>query len=367
MTLRRRCRNMLHTMRSDTLKSPSQRGLDDAIAAGSNLLIQGDNLKALEYLSETLTDKIDLIYIDPPFATRNTFRSSESRSSTVSASRDGAVAYSDVFTLEEYLNFLEPRVAASRCLLSDIGSLYIHTDVKVGHYVKVMMDNVFGRENFRNEITRIKCNPKNFHRRSYGNIKDTILFYTKSDRYIWNNPKIRQSRETILRRYNKVDEQGRHYTTTPLHAPGETLNGATGGEWRGMMPPRGRHWRYPPHELEALDQSGLIEWSSTGNPRKIMYADDAMSEGIKMQDVWEFKDPQSPEYPTQKNLEMLETIVVASSDQSSIVLDFFCGSGTTLRAADGLGRRWIGVDDSETAITVANRRLMNTDHRCISI
>ena len=320
-------------------------------------LIHGDNLDVLERFSDDLADAIDLIYIDPPFATSNEFRAGKSAGSTMSAPKDWEIAYSDTFTLDAYLAFLKPRIAAARDTLSDVGSFYIHTDTKVGHYVKVLMDEIFGRENFRNEITRIKCNPKNFQRKGYGNIKDTILFYTKGSDYIWNEPRETPGMEAIFKRYNKVLPDGRRYTTTPLHAPGETQNGATGQEWRGMLPPAGRHWRYPPAVLEQLDSDGLIEWSPTGNPRKMMFADDAIAAGVKMQDVWTFKDPQRATYPTEKNLELLETIVGASSDPGSIVMDFFCGSGTTLVAAHKLGRNFIGVDQSDTAIRASARRL----------
>ena len=328
----------------------------------TNRLILGDNLTALEQMFEGYYGVFDLVYIDPPFATNNTFRASSSRSATISSAWDAEVAYADVFDLEEYIEFLRIRVAMARELMSSEGSFYIHTDAKVGHYVKVMMDTVFGRDHFRNEITRIKSNPKNFSRRAYGNIKDTILFYTKGDNYIWNEPRVLQPADVINRRYSKVDASGRRYTTTPLHAPGETRDGATGGVWRGMYPPPGRHWRYPPSKLEDLDAAGLVEWSPTGNPRKILYADEAVTNGVKMQDVWEFKDPQVPTYPTQKNLEMLEKIVATSSVSGSPVLDFFCGSGTTLRAASNLGRSWVGIDQSEVAIRTARMALQDVEY-----
>jgi adenine-specific DNA-methyltransferase len=155
--------------------------------------------------------------------------------------------------------------------------------------------------------------------------------------------------------FKKHDKNGRAYTTIPLHAPGETKNGVTSQEFKGLKPPKGRHWRCAPEELEALDKAGLIEWSPTGNPRKIMYADE--KDGKKLQDIWEFKDYQYPVYPTEKNLDMLKTIIQASSHERSIVLDFFCGSGTTLVAAQELNRKWIGVDKSAQAIKVAKSRL----------
>ena len=327
-----------------------------------NRLILGDNLTVLEGMSTDGHGLFDLVYIDPPFATNNVFRANATRAATISSASDADLAYSDVFDLETYIRFLECRVVLARELMSTEGSFYIHTDTKIGHYVKVMMDRVFGRGNFRNEITRIKSNPKNFDRRAYGNIKDTVLFYTKGGSYIWNEPRVLQSAEVINQRYNKVDADGRRYTTTPLHAPGETKDGATGERWQGMEPPAGRHWRYPPAELDALDAAGLIEWSSTGNPRKVIFADEVSANGVKMQDVWEFKDPQVPTYPTEKNLAMLEKIVATSSAEGSSVLDFFCGSGTTMRAAANLGRRWVGVDQSPVAIEAAHARLSDLEY-----
>ena len=143
---------------------------------------------------------------------------------------------------------------------------------------------------------------------------------------------------------------------TPLfHSPGETQNGATGQEWRGIKPPKGRHWRSEPKILEQLDKDGLVEWSSTGVPRKKIYVDE--KKGKKKQDIWEYKDPQYPIYPTEKNLEMLKSIIAASSNPGDLVLDYFCGSGATLQAAQELGRIWIGIDGSEKAIKITRERL----------
>lgn len=122
-----------------------------------------------------------------------------------------------------------------------------------------------------------------------------------------------------------------------------------------MAPPAGRHWRSAPGVLEELDKQGLIEWSRNGVPRKRMYLDE--SAGKKLQDVWEFKDPQYPNYPTEKNLDMLKMIVKSSSNEGDLVLDCFAGSGTTLVAAQSLKRNWIGVDQSQAAIEVVKERL----------
>ena len=126
-----------------------------------------------------------------------------------------------------------------------------------------------------------------------------------------------------------------------------------------MYPPKGRHWRCSVEELEELDNKGLIEWSSKGNPRKINYADEHLKK--KAQDIWDFKDPNYPIYPTEKNLDMLKFIIEASSDKNSIVMDCFCGSGSTLYAASLCDRRWIGVDQSDLAIETVKSRFPQSD------
>jgi adenine-specific DNA-methyltransferase len=344
--------HILHATRSARISSGSI-----SLEGKRKMLIRGDNLSVMQSLvcEHGLRGEVDLVYIDPPFATNTVFRHSDERTAHISSSESDAVAYSDTLLGAEYLEFIRERLIFLRELMSERASIYLHIDGKIGHYIKLIMDEVFGIQNFRNDITRIKCNPKNFSRRAYGNIKDLILFYTKSDEYIWNEPKHPRAADEIKRLFKMVDVNGRHYTTNPLHAPGETRNGETGRMWKGMLPPKGRHWRYDPKVLDELDVKGLIAWSATGNPRKIVYADEMPFK--QLQDIWEFKDPPRPSYPTEKNLEMLRTIVATSSSEDSIVLDCFSGSGTTLVAADQLNRSWIGIDSSEVAIKTALGRL----------
>ena len=325
-----------------------------------NLIIKGDNIKGLEYLlnERGLKGRIDLVYIDPPFATNGHFTITDERASTISSSRKGDVAYSDRLTGKQFIEFLRDRLLLLKELLSDEGSIYLHIDYKVGHYVKVMMDEVFGMNNFRNDITRIKCNPKNFQRTGYGNIKDLILFYSKSSKPIWNEPKEPYTPEDLVRLFPKV-KKGRRYTTVPIHAPGETKNGESSKAFKGLSPPKGRHWRTNVQTLEKWDEVGLIEWSSRGNPRKIIFADEQI--GKRVQDIWEYKDPQSPTYPTEKNPDLLDRIIKTSSNPESMVLDCFCGSGTTLKSAHLLNRRWIGIDQSEQAIKATIRKLSAVD------
>ena len=322
-----------------------------------NKLIHADNLSALKTLLDDYSGKVDLIYIDPPFATNGHFKISDDRANTISSSNGDAIAYSDTLIGADFLEFLRERLIFLRELLSERGSIYIHIDYKIGHYVKLIMDEIFGRDMFRNDITRIKCNPKNFHRKAYGNIKDLILFYSKAESPIWNDPRIPFTEEDKERLFKKLDKGGRQYTTIPLHAPGETSNGNTSKEWKGMKPPKGRHWRTDPAILEEWDNQELIEWSANGIPRKKIFLDER--DGKKMQDIWEFKDPQYPQYPTEKNLDLLKLIVEASSNEGDLVLDCFAGSGTTLVAAQSLNRNWIGIDKSEPAIRVIQKRLNN--------
>ncbi|HHT21991.1 MAG TPA: site-specific DNA-methyltransferase [Bacteroidales bacterium] len=322
-----------------------------------NLLIKSDNIIGLNYLlnERDLKGKIDLVYIDPPFATGGNFTITDGRASTISNSRSGDIAYSDKLVGDDFLDFIKQRLFLLKELMSDQGSIYLHIDYKIGHYIKIVMDEVFGIENFRNDITRIKCNPKNFNRLGYGNIKDLILFYTKSSNPIWNEPREKYTEKDFEKLFPKTNKQGRRYTTVPIHAPGETENGKSNQAFKGILPPTGRHWRTDVETLEQWDKDGLIEWSSTGNPRKIIFADER--EGKRVQDIWEYKDPQYPIYPTEKNSDMLDLIVQTSSDENSIVLDCFCGSGTTLKSAQINGRKWIGIDESEHAIKATTDKL----------
>lgn len=301
-----------------------------------NMFIFGDNLLVLKELLFTHRNKVDLIYIDPPFGTGQDFNSVEN-----------IKAYSDKLVDSVFLEFLRKRLILLRELLSEKGSIYLHIDKKIGHYVKIIMDEIFGYDNFINDITRIKCNPKNFARNAYGNYSDMILFYAKNrDNNIWNEvtePMLEEKRKEL---FPKKHPKFGYYTTNPIHAPGKTIDGDTGKEWKGIMPPKGRHWRYNRDVLTELDNQGLIEWSEKGNPRKIVLASE--HKGFKVQDVWEFKDKglSYVDYPTQKNHDLLERIILNSSNKNSIVLDCFAGSGSTLKIANKLNRKWIGIDNS---------------------
>jgi adenine-specific DNA-methyltransferase len=323
-------------------------------ALNENKYIFGDNYYVLKKLLETHRSRIDLIYIDPPFGTGQDFNSI-----------DENTAYSDKIVDSEFLEFLRKRLFILRELMSEKGSIYLHIDKKIGHYVKIIMDEVFGYNNYINDITRIKCNPKNFARNAYGNYSDMILYYAKNrDKQIWNELREPMSEEKRKELFPKKHPKLGYYTTNPIHAPGKTIDGDTGMEWKGILPPKGRHWRYSREVLTQLDNNGLIEWSSTGNPRKIVLATE--HSGFKIQDVWEFKDKglSFVEYPTQKNDDLLERIILNSSNEDSIVLDCFCGSGSTLKAANKLHRKWIGVDNSTHSLDVVRKTFKRERIQC---
>lgn len=338
--------------RQEVLALPAEsHGLID-IGGGGNRLYEGDNLGILLYLlrDADVCAQARCVYIDPPYATSMAF-----------VDRQVNHAYADTLIGARYIECIRRRLIVLRELMADDGSIFVHLDQNMIFEMKLVMDEVFGRENFRNLITRKKCNTKNYTRRKFGNVSDHILFYTKTDRYVWHRPYDAWTEDRILEEYPYVDEaSGRRYKRVPLHAPG-TRQGATGRPWRGKSPPPGKHWQYPPARLDELDDAGQIYWSRNGNPRRKVFFE--RDKGIPAQDIWvNFKDPHNQNvkitgYPTEKNYELLKRIVSATSNPGDWVLDCFCGSGTTLEAAAELGRRFIGIDQSRPAIEATIRRL----------
>ncbi|WP_064609235.1 site-specific DNA-methyltransferase [Streptobacillus moniliformis] len=329
-----------------------------SISKGSEkgIYINADNFDAMIMLLDNFENSVDLVYIDPPFNTNSDFYYNEDKTSTISSSKNDSLAYSDKMNLNEYLEFIRERLILIKKLLSDRGTIYFHIDCKVGPYIKLILDEIFGIKNFVNDISRVKSNPKNFKRKAFGNEKDVIYIYSKKNQNnIFNNVTIALSEEEILKKFPKIDKNGRRYNTVPCHAPGETKNGETGGKWKGVFPPKGRHWRYSPKELEKLDENGLIEWSKNGVPRIKNFSDE--HKGKKIQDIWSnFKDPQNPIYPTEKNLDMLSMIAQQSSNEDSIIMDCFCGSSSFLLARINKKRYVIGIDKSDVSKEVLLKR-----------
>lgn len=318
--------------------------------SGDNMLFFGDNFNVLlSLMNNGYKGKVKLIYIDPPFATSSSF-----------INRKLEVAYNDKLCGGEYVEFLRERLIIMRELLVYDGSIYLHLDSKMAFTMKIIMDELFGEANCRAFITRKKCSTKNHTKNTFGNISDYIMFYSKSSTYTWNRPFAPWEMDKMIEEYPCIDEKsGRRYKKVPVHAPG-VRNGETGKEWRGKMPPIGKHWQFTPDKLDALDAAGEIYWSSNGNPRRKVFFDP--SKGIPLQDIWlNYRDSinqsqKTTGYPTEKNFDMLKMIVCASSNSGDIVLDCFAGSGTTLGAAFDCGRKWIGADNSIESIKAILKR-----------
>ena len=310
-------------------------------------MVLSDNFYALHSLVDQGL-KATLVYLDPPFCTGMEFQS-----------RRLQHAYTDKLGEAAYTEFMRRRLVLLREVLTDDGSIYLHIGHQMVGHLKTLMDEVFGRRGFRNLIIRRKCSSKNFTSRQYANIHDYILFYTRSRNYKWNQPGEKPDDAWIDREYPKVDSRGR-YKLVPVHAPG-TRRGETGKPWRGKDPPPGKHWQYPPSKLDELDDRGEIHWSRNGNPRRKVYLEPGKL--VALTDYWsKFRDAHHQSvcitgYPTEKNLEMLKVIISASSDPGDLVIDPFCGSGTTLEAAHAGRRKWVGIDESFAALKATLSRL----------
>jgi DNA modification methylase len=329
----------------------------------ANKLVVGDNLQVLKTLLEMKnrgelknadgSNGARLCYIDPPFATRQEFQGAR-----------GQRAYRDRIAGAEFVEFLRRRLVFIRELLSEDGGLYVHLDTRKAHYIKVLLDEIFGEHNFRAEIVwqRTSAHPS---AGNYGRIHETILFYSRSTLYKWNVQHQPYDDYYLDQFYTHYDADGRRWRRSDLTAP-EIRRGDSGRPWRGIDPSKkGRHWGVPRAELDRLDADGRIHWpeKADGVPQLKRYADE--QPGVTLQDIWTDIKPMhnlSAErvgYPTQKPLELLERIIQASTDDGDLVLDCFSGSGTTAVAAEKLGRRWIANDAGKFAIYLTQRRLLS--------
>lgn len=338
-----------------------------------NRLIWGDKKYVLPSLLPEFAGKVNLIYIDPPFNVGADFSFTATipdnpetdDDETTSFVKEPSVietkAYRDTWGrgLDSYLQWFYETVVLLRELLAEDGSIYVHLDDHVSHYAKAIMDEVFGQQSFRNEIIREKTNPKNYTRTGFGNIHDVVFFYSKSDQFTWNKPYSERDEAKIVADFPLLQEDGRRYKTAPLHAPGIRY-GQSGEPWRKLSPPLGNHWRYIHATLDQLDKEKRIEWSSTGNPREKIYADE--SSGLFLQDIWLGVKDKKEEYPSAKNPELIERVIRASSNEHDLVLDCFAGSGTTAAVAEKLNRRWITADLGRFAIHTTRKRLLSIDN-----
>lgn len=320
----------------------------------TNMLYCGDNLEWLRHLPD---ESVDLIYLDPPFFSNRNYEviwGDEAEMRSFEDRWEGGIHH--------YIEWMEERVVEMHRILGTTGSLYVHCDWHGSRYLGVMLDGVFGIENFRNEIVWKRSHAHNSANR-YGANHDTILFYGKTNEVTWNRVYQAYEREYIAKHYRHVDGRGRRYKHENPTGAGVS-RGVTGQPWRGVDPTaKGRHWAKTPEELDRLDAEGLIHWPKKKGawPYIKLYLDDM--KGIPAQDTWTDIGPinmvaaERLGYPTQKPIALLERIIRASSNPGDVVLDPFCGCGTTVAAAHILSRRWIGIDISPTAVNVMKHRL----------
>ena len=334
-----------------------------------NMLVWGDNKLVMASLLKEFKGRIDLIYIDPPFDvgadfTMNLTIGDENESFEKDQSALEMVAYRDTWGrgADSYLQMLYDRLVVVRDLLAEHGSLYVHLGPGVSHLVKLLLDDIFAREGFRNEIIWKRQSAHSDSGRC-GSVHDIILFYTKSDKWTWNEVLTSPSPDYIDGFFDQVEkETGRRYARGDLSAGG--LSG--GGyyyEFRGVT----HNWRCPKNTMERHDAEGRLHWPKKGVPRLKRYLDEF--EGVPLQDVWldikviHNQSKERVDYATQKPESLLERIIKASSNEGDLVADFFCGSGTTGAVAERLGRRWIMADLGRFAIHTSRKRLIELQRK----
>ncbi len=351
-----------------------------------NKLYFGDNLVVLR--EHITSESVDLIYLDPPFNSNKNYNilfnspKGQKSEAQITAFEDtwhwGDEAegeYTEILhqpntnvaemiqsfrrflansDMMAYLTMMTIRLLELHRILKPTGSLYLHCDPTASHYLKVMMDMVFGAENYRNEITWKRTSAHNDPGR-YGANKDIILFYTKSNNWTWN-PQYTEHSEEYKARFRNKDADGRLWSDYDL-----TAKGLSGGgyeyEYKGVT----SLWRCPPETMKKLDDEGKLHFTNKGGIRLKRYLDE--TKGTVLQSIWDDIPPinsQAAErlgYPTQKPLALLERIIQASSNPGDVVLDPFCGCGTAVEAAQKLDRQWIGIDITNLAITLIEKRL----------
>lgn len=261
--------------------------------------------------------------------------------------------------LAAYLVGMAPRLFELHRVLDDRGSLYLHCDATASHYLRIVLDEIFGPGQFRNEIIWRRTHAHSSSRR-YGPVHDVLLFFSKSQRYRWNTTYTAYPSRYLEQYYTHEDEHGSYQLIT-CTAPGDRTGTKAHYEWRGRLPPPGRHWAWKKEQMEAFEREGRLSYSANGTPRLKRYADEAP--GIQIQDVWtdiNRLDAHSDErvgFETQKPLALMDRIIQASTDPGDVVLDPFVGSGSTLVAAEQGGRSWIGIDASLLAGSLALARV----------
>ena len=363
----------------------------------SNALYYGDNLKVLR--ESIASDSVDLIYLDPPFNSNANYNvlfkapSGEQSQAQIEAFEDtwhwnetAELAFDEVVTgphsdaaimlramrsalgendMMAYLAMMAVRLIELHRVLKPTGSLYLHCDPTASHYLKIILDSIFSPVCFQNEITW-KRTFTHGDSRTWSRAADKVFFYTKTDTFTWNIPYEKHSSAYIESHYSQIDDKGRHYQLTSILSPSPRPNMTY--EWKGFPPPP-MGWRFSREKMSELDAQGLIWYPRRKDgsldierrPRFKRYLDE--QKGTVVTTIWTDISPiisQAQErlgYPTQKPLALLERIISASSNEGDVVLDPFCGCGTTIHAAQKLNRQWIGIDVTHLAIALIERRM----------
>lgn len=361
-----------------------------------NTLYYGDNLPIMrQYVAG---ESVDLVYLDPPFNSNRSYNvlfqdeSGQDSNAQITAFEDtwhwpGAVAtYHELVTeaapsvsravsalhdllgenqMTAYLVMMAARLVELHRVLKPTGSIYLHCDPTASHYLKVLMDAIFGPRNYRNEVIWERTNAHNFKTNGWVRSHDTLLYYSKTDDFLFNIQYTRSYSEAQLKRY-KPDADGRLYTGRDLTFTG--TNPARRFEWRGVHPPANRVWGASLEQLEQWYAEGRILLKRDGTPRLDglkTYLDETKGGspiGTTWTDIPRIANTSDERlgYPTQKPLALLARCLEASSNPGGLVLDPFCGCGTAVIAAEQLGRQWIGIDVTHLAITLQKHRLLDT-------
>ena len=352
-----------------------------------NQLYFGDNLDILrQHISD---ESVDLIYLDPPFNSNATYnvlfreRSGEDSAAQITAFDDtwrwnieSEHAYQDVITQQAgkigellaamrsflgqndmmaYITMMAQRMVELHRVLKPTGSIYLHCDPTASHYLKLLMDAVFGAYNFRNEISWSRSNPKSHHKLNFPNCRDVILRYSKTDKGTFNKMYTEHDPEYVNKAYKYFDEDGRRYRLLPLLNPNKDWPNLT-YEFLGVH----RVWRWTKERMQQAYEDGIVVQLKPGAvPQYKLYLEDSRGRTVTndWNDIQQASGNERLEYPTQKPETLLERIISASSNEGDVVLDPFCGCGTAVAAAERLNRRWIGIDITHLAITLIRHRM----------
>lgn len=330
-----------------------------------NKIFWGDNLQVMSHLLKEYRGKINLIYIDPPFDSKADYKKKIKLKGKEVANDSNAFEekqYGDIWTNDEYLQFMYERFILLRELLSDNGTIFIHCDWHKSHHIRCLLDDVFGPENYRNEIIWQKTLSRKTQSGQFGNMHDTILFYSKSSETTFNTIYEERDKETTEKRFPYVDEKtGKRYVLDNFTQAGQGQPRYFGEEYGVLFPPAGKHWIWSQERIEEGLKKGLIRFTSGRMPRLVRYE----TEGLFAGDIWTSPDlmlhSQSSEdigYPTQKPEKLIERIIKASSNPGDLVFDCFMGSGTTQAVSMKLGRKFIGADINLGSVQIVTKRLL---------